>query len=408
MNILLIAYYYNQPGCGGTERPRSLVCDLTAAGHRVTVLTTGAPADRSDGPIVAVADPSHNGDRHGWHYGHWLGRRLWVEGQLRLGRYASIYGSWQHRVERTSEEILERVAPQRILATYPTVENLALGMHFHLQTGAPLIADFRDGLLFEPVELRALGHRAARKAYACLEASIAAEAAAIVTVSPPISRYFQQRYQCRQVVTIANGFSPLPPLRPMAPSPFLPGHFHLVHTGSIALSDRGCDLAPLVRSLEKVITEAPDLASQLRLHFAGRLSSRELRLLRPLIRAGVVRQYGPLPRETALWMQRQAQLLLLLTSPHRSSVATGKLFEYMQTKIPVLALTSGTYAASIIRETGIGWTVSPTDSTAIAATLVKIVRGGLTLPRPDERAIARYDRQILNRDFLALLEKAGS
>lgn len=407
MNILLIAYYYNQPGCGGTERPRSLVRDLTAAGHRVTVLTTGAPADGSHDPVVAVTDPSHNGDRHGWHFGPWLGRRLWVEARLRLGTYASIYGSWQHRVERTSKEILERVAPQRILATYPTVENLALGMRFHLQTGAPLIADFRDGLLFEPVELRALQHRAVRRAYARLEASIAAEAAAIVTVSPAISRYFRERYHCRKVTTIPNGFSPLPPLLPLTSTPFLPGHFHLVHTGSFSLSDRGCDLAPLVHGLEIFLTDAPELTRRLCLHFAGRLSSRELRLLRPLVQAGVVRLYGSLPRETALWMQRQAQLLLLITSPQRSSVATGKLFEYMQAKVPVLALTSGTFAAHIIQETGIGWTVSPTDPAAIATALASIVRGKLALPLPDERAIARYDRQILNRDFLTLLEKAG-
>lgn len=405
MNILLIAYYYNQPGTGGMERSRSLVRNFSAAGHRVTVLTAGNKADHSEGPARVIFDPSHNGDRQGSGYFSWLARRLAVETQLRLGLPVSIFSSWRRRAERALPEILSEAAPQVVLATYPPAENLLLGLHAHEITGIPLVSEFRDGLLFEPVERRALQHGSVRRSYEKLETRVAGQAAAIVTVSPPISRYFQEKYGHRRVATITNGYDPQAPISPLNPSPFTPGRFHVVHTGGISISDRGCDLAPFVAGVEKALAAAPDLRTRLLLHFAGRLSPRERRLLRPLAMAGMVRLYGQLPRETAMWMQRNADLLLLLASPDRTSVATGKLFEYMQAARPVLAMAAGTFAAGIITETGIGWTVPSSDSQALSRTLTAIMRKELAPPKIDERAIARYDQQRQCQAFLALLEE---
>jgi glycosyltransferase involved in cell wall biosynthesis len=122
----------------------------------------------------------------------------------------------------------------------------------------------------------------------------------------------------------------------------------------------------------------------------------------------MVRMYGQLPRETAMWMQQNADLLLLLASPDRTSVATGKLFEYMQAARPVLALASGTFAADIIAETGIGWTIPPNDPQALSATLTAIMRKELAQPKINERAIAQYDRKHQCQEFLSLLEQIGT
>lgn len=405
MNILLIAYYYNQLGCGGVERPRSLVRHFTAAGHRVTVLTAGYQGDRLDGPEAIVFDPSRSWDRRGLNYCHWLGRRLVVEAYLKLGFSSSLFTGWLKRAELSIPAILARFSPHVVLATYPTAENLLLGLHIHEHFGIPLVADFRDGLLFEPVERRALHHPAVRQSYEKLETRVAREAAAIVTVSPPISRYFQEKFGCHQVITIPNGYSADPSLIPLEPNPFAPERFHMVHTGSISLSDRGCNLAPLIQGVEMALADSPDLRRRLIIHFAGRLSLRERRLLRPLTAAGIARLYGSLPRETSLWMQGKADLLLLLTSPDRTSVATTKIFEYMHAEKPVLALAAGTFAAEIIAETGIGWTI-PNDSPQNAcAVLTAIMKGELPPPRPNELAIRRYDRKAQSDTYLSLLEQ---
>jgi glycosyltransferase involved in cell wall biosynthesis len=295
--------------------------------------------------------------------------------------------------------------PDVILASYPPIEDLELGLHLSRLSGVPLVAEFRDGLVFEPVERRALRFGAVRRKYRELEVETARDAAAIVTVSPPLSRYFQEQLGCLRVVTIPNGYDARPKLVPLAPDPFTPGGFHIVHTGGISSSDRGCDLAPWLRGAEMALDGSPDLGKRLRIHFAGRLSRREKRLLLPLEAAGIARIHGVLPRETALWMQGKADLLLLLASTDRTSVATAKLFEYMASKRPVLALAAGTFAGEIIAETGIGWTI-PTDSPQdVSSALMAIMKGELPQPLRNEQAIAQYDRQALAKAYLPLLEQ---
>ena len=408
MRILLIAYYYPPQNASGGLRPLKLAEHLTAAGHDVVVLTSAPDRRPASGKnIIRVPDPSHTQDRSGRRRCLWLARRLAVEVLNRAGIYASLFSGWARAARRQGEAIMAAGLPGAIIATYPPVETLELGLRLSRKHNVPLIADFRDGLLFEPVERRALRRRSVRRSYEKLEARVAREAAAIVTVSPAISDYFLKKYAGSRVLTILNGYDRGAPLLPLLANPFAPGRFHVVHTGGIALSDLGSDLAHLVLGVEKALAAAPALRARLVIHFAGRLNARERRLLQPLAAAGLVRIYGQLPRENALWMQQNADLLLLLAAPDRTSVATGKLFEYMLAAKPVLALAAGTFAAAMIAETGIGWTVPPDDPQAIAAMLTAIMQQDVTRPERNEPAIAQYDRKRQCQQFLSLLERIG-
>jgi glycosyltransferase involved in cell wall biosynthesis len=403
MNILLIAYHSRLRGGGGAPRLNALQHHFAAAGHSVTLICAGLRHERRDASEIAVFDPSRNHDRQGVRYFQWLGRRLAVEVCLRMGGYASIYSGWRRRAENAAAEVVCASAPDVILSSYPPVEDLEIGLHVSRQAGAPLVADFRDGLVFEPVERRALGFPAIRRRYGELEAAIAREAAAVVTVSPPLSRYFSEQLGCRRVATIPNGFDLLPPLQRLEPDPFTPGCFHVVHTGGIALSDRHCDIRSLLKGVELALNARPELKLRLRLHFAGRLSRSERSLLQPLVRAGIVLLHGHLPRPAALWLQSRADLLLLLVAPDRTSVATAKLFEYMQSRKPILALAAGTFAARIIAETGIGWVIDADSFQAVASALPAILSNQLQLPRRDELAVGRYARELQAQAYLSLL-----
>ncbi len=81
-------------------------------------------------------------------------------------------------------------------------------------------------------------------------------------------------------------------------------------------------------------------------------------------------------RAEALALQRSADALVLLTS-RNSSEATGKLFEYLFSGRPIVALAENNEAARIIRETNTGVTVPPDDVDAIAAALRQAASGEL-------------------------------
>jgi glycosyltransferase involved in cell wall biosynthesis len=92
---------------------------------------------------------------------------------------------------------------------------------------------------------------------------------------------------------------------------------------------------------------------------------------------GIVRYLGELSREQALALQRRGDALLLLTSPHHVSHATGKIFEYLAAGRPIVALAEGNEAARIVDETGTGLTVAPDDVEGIMGALTAAVDGTL-------------------------------
>ena len=100
----------------------------------------------------------------------------------------------QNAALKRADEIIERTKPDAILASYPVVEALEIGVALSEKYGLPLISDFRDGLLFEPLEVAAQQHNAVRHHYEALEARVVAASKLILTVSEPISAYFRERY----------------------------------------------------------------------------------------------------------------------------------------------------------------------------------------------------------------------
>jgi glycosyltransferase involved in cell wall biosynthesis len=65
---------------------------------------------------------------------------------------------------------------------------------------------------------------------------------------------------------------------------------------------------------------------------------------------------------------------VLITSEHVSQ-STGKLYEYLASGRPVIALAGDNEAARIVRETGVGITIGLDDEAAIAAALRQVARG---------------------------------
>ena len=411
MKILLIAYYYPPINSGGTERPVKMVKHLPALGHPVTVLTHayGRAAERTAPPALRVRDISHNKDRHGVHQLIWYGLRGYVELANRAGRYASIYGWWKNAVLQNAAQIIATTTPDVILATYPPVEDLEIGIALAQRYHIPLVVDFRDGLLFEPIELtRMAQYRCIRAAYQRIERAAVQQAALILTVSPPITDYFRATYQHPQVVTLPNGFDPDDFPSPSATPCGDPPQFQIVHTGRVGGSYAARSITPFSNALRRVLAAHPELKRTVRVHFVGALERQENAQLHDLIRDGIVLTHGLLERAQALAFQQQAQLLLLITDTRRQSAATTKLFEYLGAGKPILALTAGTYAAEIIQATGAGWAVAPDDEQGIEQTLTAILcePGFSQALRRDAQAIAQFSRrqqmETLSRLFATL------
>lgn len=237
------------------------------------------------------------------------------------------------------------------------------------------IADFRDGWRYEPLH-PPWPTRAQEHLDAAMERRVARGAEAVIGVTRPIAEDLSARLGIA-ATHIPNGWDPQRDVRTSKASDveLEPGTVSVVHTGKLS-GDVWRDPEPLFAAMRWIATHSPDVARRLRLVLAGPLDPRLRELLEDADGAGV-RYVGQLSREGSLALQRRADALLLLTSSHHVSHATGKLYEYLAAGKPIIALARGNEAARIVQETGTGVTVAPDDVEGIAHALLAAVDGTL-------------------------------
>jgi glycosyltransferase involved in cell wall biosynthesis len=277
-----------------------------------------------------------------------------------------------------------------------------------LDRGRPAwIADFRDGWRYEPLR-PPWPTRVQEHVDATMERRVARGAEAVIGVTRPIAEDLSARLGIA-ATHIPNGWDPRRDAHTSQASEveLEPGTISVVHTGKLS-GDVWRDPESLFIAMRWIAAHRPDAARRLRLVLAGPLDTRLGELLEDADDAGV-RYVGQLSREGSLALQRSADALLLLTSAHHVSHATGKLFEYLAAEKPIIALARGNEAARIVQETGTGLAVAPDDVEGIAHALLAAVDGtlgtayaprdlhGYVYPGPAEAVAELVERAIEQR-----------
>ena len=226
------------------------------------------------------------------------------------------------------------------------------------------IADFRDPwtTIGYHSQLR-LTKRSARK-HLVMERTVLQTADTLIVTSPSTQREFQAKTS-RPIEVITNGYDDDFPTQ----TPSLSPYFLLSHIGSL-LSERNPE--PLWQVLSEMTKEQPDFRRDLRLCLAGRVSDEVLTSLQKWQLTDYLDLKGYISHTEAIALQRQSQLLLLLeiNHPKTEGIIPGKLFEYMASQRPILALGYKQWdVKDIIAQTQTGITLSLTDTQAIREAL---------------------------------------
>ena len=130
-----------------------------------------------------------------------------------------------------------------------------------------------------------------------------------------------------------------------------PDRRSLVYTGRFG--SYGRDPRPLVRALEALARDEPQLAEAIELVIAGPLTEDEHELFADSnVAPARIVLAGSVGAERARQLQRAADGLLLIASSRRSQLANFKLFEYLSAGAPIVALAEGTEAGRIVSEAG--------------------------------------------------------
>jgi glycosyltransferase involved in cell wall biosynthesis len=391
VRILFVAYFYPPSRDTGGLRPAAMAKWLRRLGHEVTVLTTSA---YGPGPDDTSEDVVRTADAQRW--------RARLAGKDSIGALfdSPTYSGKPHPLSkvvvpealaaawlpfaRSRALKLQRDQPFDCVITSSPPESVhAIGFALH-RRGVPWVADLRDAWTFEPLRPR-FPTAAQRRLDHHLERRWLSAADVVVCVSEPAMDDLRRR-GIADPMLIRNGWDPESAPAPGEPTGVLDaGRISLLYTGRFGTYGR--DPAPLIKALAELARSDPDAVANLDLVIAGPLTEAESRLFETDVSPGRIVRLGPMPRERALALQREADALLLIAQPTRSQLLNIKVFEYAASGTPILALALGTEAGTVAAE--LGAAVAPADDPdAIAAALKRIVAGDLPSTRTD--ALADY------------------
>lgn len=287
---------------------------------------------------------------------------LWIRGNLFIpdARVLWVRPSVKYLSEYLTENQIDTV-----ITTAPPHSLHLIGLRLKEKfPSLRWIADFRDPwtTIGYHSQLR-LTKRSARK-HLAMELTVLQTADTLIVTSPSTQREFQAKTS-RPIEVITNGYDDDFPTQ----TPTLSPYFLLSHIGSL-LSERNPE--PLWQVLSEMTKEQPDFRRDLRLCLAGKVSDEVLTSLQKWQLTDYLDLKGYISHTEAIALQRQSQLLLLLeiNHPKTEGIIPGKLFEYMASQRPILALGYKQWdVKDIIAQTQTGITLSLTDTQAIREAL---------------------------------------
>ena len=383
--LLLVAYFYPPCRDTGVLRGAAMAKWLRRRGHEVTVLTTSAYGALDDD---GLDDVERTADAQRWR------ARLAGEGTVGAMFDSPTYSGRPHPLSKVfvPEALVAAWVPfarsralrlQRerrfdcVITTSPPESAHAVGMALH-RRGVPWVADIRDAWTFE--SLRPEFPTAAQRALdRRLERRWLGAADAVVCVSEPAAADLRDRGIAAPLL-VPNGWDPEVVPAAAAPTGLLdPERASIVYTGRFG--SYGRDPRPLGEAVGRLAAADPEAAAKLELVIAGPLTDAEAEVVAADVAPARIVHVGSLERERALALQREADALLLVAQPQRSQLLNIKLFEYLASGTPILALAAGTEAGRVAGELG-AEVAAADDPAAIAAALARVVAGELTAPAP--------------------------
>jgi len=396
VRLLLIAFYFPPAGGGGVQRTLKFCRDLPDLGVDVDVL---APSDPKwfalDEPLLE-AIPA----RTTVHRVRFLGPRSSFRSEALRGarglRRAAVHARyayeralvpdkavpWAATAVPAAVRIVRKRRIDAIMTTSPPTSVHLIGAAVAAATSKPWVADLRDSWLAHPHrEYERRGVRAKRAVERRMARMVAHRATALVGVTDAIAAELAglDPGAAAKTHVIGHGVD-LSDFAGLDHAP--PDRFTIVHTGAFfgLRTPR-----PFLTAVRDLLDRRPDLRGQVLVRFVGDMRESDRAWARDLGIDGAWEETGFLPYRDAIAAQRDADALLLLI-PHAGgrgdTVISGKVYEYLAARRPILAVVPPAgVAAALVTSAGAGEVADPDDTAAQSRALEALVdrrrNGGL-------------------------------
>jgi glycosyltransferase involved in cell wall biosynthesis len=332
--------------------------------------------------------------------------------QLSLnGRYPGFMArpdrwiSWWLGAVPKGVAMIRKYRPHAIWSTYPIATAHKIGYTLQRLSGLPWIADFRDPMAQDGYPADAKTWQSFKR----IEEATLRSAARSVFVTRGAARLYRDRYgEVGNIEVIENGYEEegFEGIEEEARAPLVPGKLTLLHSGVIYPSER--DPTQLFTALQRLRESGQGSKLHIRLRGPGN----EALLGRMIEAAGVaamVELAPPISYRAALQEMMRADGLLVLQAANCNEQVPAKVYEYLRSGRPILALTDPAGdTAALLRSAGIDQIVRLDCAEEIQKSLRRFINeaGRAAAPTP-RRAFARSASRLARTgQFVELLERS--
>jgi len=274
---------------------------------------------------------------------------LWVRGNLFIPDARVL---WVRPSIAYLSAYIKEQGIDTIITTGPPHSLHLIGLGLKRQLGITWLADFRDPWTTIGYHKQLKLTASSAKKHKDLEREVLNSADTILVTSPTTKKEFEA-LSAKPIAVITNGYD----VEQVAKQA-LDEKFTLAHIGSF-LSERNPKI--LWQALAQLVAENADFNAHFELKLIGAVSREVLDAIEDNGLSGFVNNLGYVSHSEAIVQQRKSQLLLLveIDSEETKCIIPGKLFEYMVSERPIVAIgPEGADFSEIIRATNTGVSVN--------------------------------------------------
>lgn len=272
---------------------------------------------------------------------------------------------WKHEAMKAGRKLLQEEEFDVILSTAPPYTCHLIGAALSQEFDIPLVLDYRDAWVDNPLHFYITPFH--KMFHQHLEKRVLRKSNRIVTINRRIKELMIRRYRFLGYNDIA-----------IIPQGYDPEDFHVENTLKLPFSDRmrftyaGTfyrNRTPkyFLKALSELIKEQPKFKNKIEAVFIGAFRKENLALVDSLGLKDVVKVFGYLDHKSTVRYLITSDVLWLTIGNGRGEdmVSTGKLFEYIGSRKPILGLVPDGIAKSTIVECSAGKVLNPDDVSGI-------------------------------------------
>ena len=321
---------------------------------------------------------------------------LWIRGNLFIPD-ARVF--WVKPSVSYLEKYIQENNIDTVITSGPPHSLHLIGLELKQKLNIKWFADFRDPwtTIGYHKSLR-LSNYAAKK-HKTLEHQVLNTADTIIVTSKTTKKEFEA-ITGKPIAVITNGYDD-----ENVEKQILDTKFSLAHIGSF-LSERNPSI--LWESLVELINEIPDFKSHLEIKLIGAVSQEVLETISQFELNSYLNNLGYVSHKEAIAHQRKSQVLLLIEidSEDTKSIIPGKLFEYMVSNRPIIAIgPKDSDFADIITTTNTGVFFKYSEKIRLKSVILdfynqflqgKLQSNGVGLQRYSRRNLTKELAQLIN------------